>query len=384
MVIGVAELLRDHGEAPEAVAHFQLLGHAHGAMQLHGFLADVPAGVRDLDLRRRDRAGALAGVGRRVRLGAGEAGHGFRLLVADHHVHHAVLQRLEHADRYPELLARLQVFECGVVRVLDRADRLGAQERGGVVHDFLDERQRSAFLPKQCIGSNRHALEGNIRGAQLVHGAVGLERDAFRLALHQEQADSARVRGTCRDDEHLGNRRADHRAFPAVELPAAARFPRRRRDLREVVARILLGLRKRHFQLALDDLRQNAVFLRRSTRAGDELRPEADGSEIRLDHQRLSEQFHDAHQVDRAAAEPAVVRRERQPKQPHLGEGAPYLPAPSLGRCDDLPARFEVVVLADEAPHRVGEQLLFFVVIEVHSPRIALEMMLRWISFEPA
>src|SRR5206468_1946827 len=35
VVIGVAKLLRDHGEAPEAVAHLQLLGHAHGAMQLH-------------------------------------------------------------------------------------------------------------------------------------------------------------------------------------------------------------------------------------------------------------------------------------------------------------------------------------------------------------
>src|SRR6266581_8929231 len=32
VVIGVAELLRDHGEAAEAVAHFQFLGHAHGAI----------------------------------------------------------------------------------------------------------------------------------------------------------------------------------------------------------------------------------------------------------------------------------------------------------------------------------------------------------------
>ena len=55
---------------------------------------------------------------------------------------------------------------------------------------------------------------------------------------------------------------------------------------------------------------------------------------------------------------------------------------------DDLLARLESVVLGEEAPHGVGKQLLLFVVVEVHvpsySPSVILEMMFRWISFEPA
>ena len=61
VVLGVAEGLSDHGEPAERVADLQLLGHAHAAVELDRLLADVPAGVRHLDLGRGDRAGALPG-----------------------------------------------------------------------------------------------------------------------------------------------------------------------------------------------------------------------------------------------------------------------------------------------------------------------------------
>src|SRR5258706_15794735 len=56
VMVRIAELLRDHRQAAEAVAHLQLLAHAHAAVQLHRLLADVARAVGDLDLRRRDRA----------------------------------------------------------------------------------------------------------------------------------------------------------------------------------------------------------------------------------------------------------------------------------------------------------------------------------------
>src|SRR5437867_4472396 len=56
VLVGVAELARQHGEAAEAVAHLQLLAHPHAAVELHRFLADMARGVGDLDLGRRDRA----------------------------------------------------------------------------------------------------------------------------------------------------------------------------------------------------------------------------------------------------------------------------------------------------------------------------------------
>src|SRR5438046_2664815 len=52
MMIGVAERLRDRGQPAERVADLQLLRHSHATVQLHGFLAHVPARIRDLDLGR--------------------------------------------------------------------------------------------------------------------------------------------------------------------------------------------------------------------------------------------------------------------------------------------------------------------------------------------
>src|SRR5579859_7581164 len=137
--IHVAEFPCDDGEAAERVAHLELVAHAHAAVELHRFLADAARGVGDLDLRRRNDARALRGVRFGVDARAREARHGARLLAFDHHVDHAVLQRLEETDGHAELLARLQVLERRVVRGLHRADRFGALERRGVIDRFLDD-----------------------------------------------------------------------------------------------------------------------------------------------------------------------------------------------------------------------------------------------------
>src|SRR5258708_30692082 len=73
VVVGVAELARDRGEAAERVAHLELVAHAHAAVELHGFLADAPRSVGDLDLRRGDQAPALGRVDVGVDARAGEA-----------------------------------------------------------------------------------------------------------------------------------------------------------------------------------------------------------------------------------------------------------------------------------------------------------------------
>src|SRR3954467_14537354 len=59
VVVRAAELLGDHGEATEGVAHFHLLAHAHAAVQLHRLLAHQARVVGDLDLGRGDRALAI-------------------------------------------------------------------------------------------------------------------------------------------------------------------------------------------------------------------------------------------------------------------------------------------------------------------------------------
>jgi len=68
-----------------------------------------------------------------------------------------------------------------------------------------------------------------------------------------------------------------------------------------------------------------------------------------------------------------------------LRELGPDVAAPAVARSDDAPARLEGVILRDEAPHGIGDELLLFAVVELHpSPRLSLAMMLRWISFDPA
>src|SRR6185503_15094075 len=63
VVVGVAELLRDRREAPERVAHLELLAHAHAAMELHRLLAHVAARVGDAHLGGGDDAPAPLGGG---------------------------------------------------------------------------------------------------------------------------------------------------------------------------------------------------------------------------------------------------------------------------------------------------------------------------------
>src|SRR5712664_2260267 len=41
VVIGAAELIHDHREAAEGVAHLELLAHPHAAVQLHRLLAHM-------------------------------------------------------------------------------------------------------------------------------------------------------------------------------------------------------------------------------------------------------------------------------------------------------------------------------------------------------
>ena len=60
MGIAVAEHDADGGEPLEPMAHFELVGHAHAAVQLHRLLSDEAAGLADHDLCRRQRPAALA------------------------------------------------------------------------------------------------------------------------------------------------------------------------------------------------------------------------------------------------------------------------------------------------------------------------------------
>src|SRR5207253_2258452 len=75
VMIDVAQLARDHGQAAEGVAYLELVAHAHAAVQLHRFLADAARGIGDLDLRRGHDARALDGRDAGIDARAREARH---------------------------------------------------------------------------------------------------------------------------------------------------------------------------------------------------------------------------------------------------------------------------------------------------------------------
>jgi len=117
---------------------------------------------------------------------------------------------------------------------------------------------------------------------------------------------------------------------------------------------------------------------------------EADGGEVRLDDERVAERLHHDHHVHRGTAEASVLRVERHAEDAHLGEGGPDVFAPSRRRGDDLRTRVEAVAGTEELAQGLGEEALLVAVLEVHvvssayRPSVALAMMLRWISFDPA
>ncbi len=113
-------------------------------------------------------------------------------------------------------------------------------------------------------------------------------------------------------------------------------------------------------------------------------------SEIGLDHERLAERFHHGHHVDRAAAEAAVLRGERQPEQAQLGKRRPDVAAAAVGArrrsCGAPRSRSPLARNRRDAnpPAVAALRCSRSSCTSPHSPSAHLAMMLRWISLEPA
>ena len=166
MVVGVAKLLFDHGQAFEVVAALVFHGHADAAMQLDGLLADEAGAAADLDLGGGDGGVAGGGVG----LGGGEGGvdgHRAGLFEHDQHVDRAVLQGLEAADGDAELLAGFKVVGGELDQCVHRADGLGAEPGDGGVHAVGEERAGlRRRVPRMRVAGTR-AWAKEISAAQL-------------------------------------------------------------------------------------------------------------------------------------------------------------------------------------------------------------------------
>ena len=291
------------------------------------------------------------------------------LLGADHHLHHAVLQHLEAADRHAELLALLDVVQRGVTGALHRADGVGTQQGGGEVMCLVDGGLRGTGDAQQCIGTELHVVECDVGHAQAVHRAAGVQCHAGGLRVDQEQAGAASVCGRCgrRHDQPRGRRRAHHHALGTVEHPATALRRGRGGGRRQVVAAAGFQACKRQLDRAVDQARQPVIALRGAAAARQQPAAQAHGVEQRLHHQGLAAGFHRGHQVDRAATEAAIGLGQGDGGQTHLGKGRPHRIAGAVSRVEDGLALLEAVLLRQVFLQAVGQLLLLVAVVEVHA-----------------
>ena len=116
-----------------------------------------------------------------------------------------MLQRLERTYGYAELFSCLQVFERGVVGVLDRANGFGAKKRSRVVDNLFDQRESVAFRTDQCVRGHVHVSQVHVSRSQFVNGAIGGHRNACSSRIDNEDADAVGIGvapgGACRDDQ---------------------------------------------------------------------------------------------------------------------------------------------------------------------------------------
>ena len=154
----------------------------------------------------------------------------------------------------------------------------------------------------------------------------------------------------------------------------------------EIEARLLLRVREAQPQVSRGDGADQLGALLFACAVLQKRAAKDDGLEVGLERQRLAELLHHDHRLDRAAAEAAVSFGERRAEQAHLGVVAPKGLAPPLrARLIGL-AGLKSVPLPHQSRDIVAKLLLFGAELEIHrrqSPKIALAMMPRWISFDP-
>ena len=157
----------------------------------------------------------------------------------------------------------------------------------------------------------------------------------------------------------------DH-ALGAVQHPAAAALLRGGHHVGHVVARLPLAVRERELHAAVGDRRQHARLLRLAAAETHRGAAQHDGRQIRLQDQRAAERLHHQHDLDRAAAEPAVFLGERQTEQPEFGVLRPQRGAPAARFLEVVLALIERVAIGHQPIDAVLQQALFIGECEVH------------------
>src|SRR5690606_13741841 len=144
------------------------------------------------------------------------------LQLADH-VHHAVLQNLELADRHAELLAGLQVVQGQVAGHAHGPDGFAAQGGDGTPALVADGVVGVAGAAQQFT---LDVVQEQLATLAAIHGGVHAAADTLSVRVDDEQADTLLVThvtgGAGGNQDLAGGVAADHHGLATAQAPAAA------------------------------------------------------------------------------------------------------------------------------------------------------------------
>ena len=239
-----------------------------------------------------------------------------------------MLQRLEGSDRRAELLAGLQVVDGELQHLVHGADRLPRAAIASSTTRSTSGKASSDFRRRSPAYAD--TFERNLRGASAVLGRITAPGEAARSGIHQEEADPAAVapRAAVRAVTRIASacRRGGPRSF--------ARRARVRAGRRHVVetSSATLGVGEGQQGFARGDARKMRGLLVRAAAVAEKAAAEDHRLEVGFERERAAEGLHDDHDLDRPAAEPAVLLRERDREQSEFGvdQSARLQPSGSL------------------------------------------------------
>ncbi|MNM89507.1 hypothetical protein D3C81_1017390 [compost metagenome] len=156
------------GQPLVAMADLHLVGHAHGAMQLHGVFTERTPGCGNERLRAGHRAHARDVIG--LQRGRGGLRDGAGLLDADEQIDQPVPDHLIGAERAAELLARHHVLPRQGESPRHGANRFGAGHDRGAVDGGLHHRPGRAGRADTGVVRHSYAPQRDRGGLAAVVG----------------------------------------------------------------------------------------------------------------------------------------------------------------------------------------------------------------------
>jgi hypothetical protein len=263
MIVAIAELHVDDSQPAEVMAYGGLFRCTDAPVCLHGSLCYLCAYAANLRLAGGDRLLPRARVCRQTQ--ARPVNDCIRLITADEHVHHPVLEDLEAADGLPELLADFRVFNGHREQGVDRTARLRTQSDYRLIDDPLDVGANTVGGAYQRLGIHGDVFEGYLGGNAAVNRSRRLGREAFCLRRNDERTErswlSASASQTRYHDGPICPRCCDDQRFAASDPIARTLSDGGSANVCESPVIAVLGACKREDLLPANDRRQMTLLL---------------------------------------------------------------------------------------------------------------------------